>query len=91
MNLARSTGVGISRASAGNAAAVGVGDYLDFAGDPETAVGLAYLETVRRRGADGARDVAARKPLVLLKGGATLGGRGGGQPHRRAGRRRQII
>jgi hypothetical protein len=31
MNLARSTGVGISRAvSAGNAAAVGVADYLSF-------------------------------------------------------------
>jgi acetyltransferase len=78
MNLARSTGVGISRAvSAGNAAAVGVADYLDFyAGDPETAVGLAYLETVRDGAALMARlgDAAARKPLVLLKGGATAGG-----------------
>ena len=78
MNLARSTGVGISRAvSAGNAAAVGVADYLDFyADDPATAVGLAYLETVR----DGAAlmerlgAAAARKPLVVLKGGATPGG-----------------
>src|SRR5207344_3142644 len=41
MNYARQTGVGISRAvSAGNAAAVGVGDYLGFfAEDPATAVG----------------------------------------------------
>jgi acetyltransferase len=78
MNLARSTGVGISRAvSAGNAAAVGVADYLDFyAGDPETSVSLAYVETVR----DGAAlmerlgDAAARKPLVVLKGGATTDG-----------------
>ena len=78
LNLARSTGVGVSRAvSAGNAAAVGVADYLDFyADDPATRVGLAYLEGI----VDGAAlmgrlaAVAARKPLVLLKGGATEGG-----------------
>ena len=78
LNLSRSSGVGISRAvSAGNAAAVSVADYLDFyADDPETAVGLAYVEGItdgaglmRRLG-----DAAARKPLVLLKGGATAGG-----------------
>lgn len=78
LNLARASGVGISRAvSAGNAAAVGVADYLDFyADDPATKVGLAYVEGI----SDGAglmarlADVAARKPLVLLKGGATEGG-----------------
>lgn len=78
LNLARATGVGVSRAvSAGNAVAVGVADYLDFyADDPATAVGLAYVEGVvdgaglmRRLGA-----AATRKPLVLLKGGATAGG-----------------
>lgn len=78
LNLARSTGVGVSRAvSAGNAAATSVADYLDFyADDDETAVGLAYLEGItdggglmRRLGA-----AAARKPLVLLKGGSTAGG-----------------
>lgn len=78
LNLARSSGVGVSRAvSAGNAAATSVADYLDFyADDEETAVGLAYVEGItdgaglmRRLG-----DVAARKPLVLLKGGATAGG-----------------
>jgi acetyltransferase len=78
MNLARATGVGISRAvSAGNAAAVSVADYLDFyADDPETAVGLAYIETVRDGAALMSRlgDVASRKPLVVLKGGATAGG-----------------
>lgn len=78
LNLARSTGVGISRAvSAGNAAAVSVADYLDhYADDDETAVGLAYLEgIVDGRGLMGRlADVAARKPLVLLKGGATEGG-----------------
>ena len=78
MNLARATGVGISRAvSAGNAAAVSVADYLDFyAEDPDTSVGLAYIEGItdgyglmsRLAGA------ASRKPLVVLKGGATEGG-----------------
>ncbi len=78
LNLARSTGVGISRAvSAGNAAAVSVADYLDFyADDPATAVGLAYLEGVTDGAGLMARlgGAAARKPLVLLKGGATAGG-----------------
>ncbi len=78
LNLARSTGVGISRAvSAGNAAAVSVADYLDhYADDDATAVGLAYLEgIVDGRGLlDRLGEVAARKPLVLLKGGATEGG-----------------
>jgi acyl-CoA synthetase (NDP forming) len=78
LNLARATGVGVSRSvSAGNAAAVTVADYLDFyADDPATAVGLAYIESV----VDGAQlmrrlgSAAARKPLVVLKGGTTLGG-----------------
>lgn len=80
MNWSRSTGVGISRAvSAGNAAAVTVADYLDFyADDDKTAVGLAYIEgigdgrTLMNRLAAAAR----RKPLVVVKGGATqLGAR----------------
>jgi acyl-CoA synthetase (NDP forming) len=78
LNLARASGVGVSRAvSAGNAAATSVADYLDFyAGDDATAVGLAYVEGIT----DGAGlmsrlgQAAARKPLVLLKGGATAGG-----------------
>lgn len=78
LNLARSTGVGISRAvSAGNAAAVGVADYLDFyADDPATRVGLAYVEGITDGAGLMARlaSVARRKPLVLLKGGATEGG-----------------
>ena len=71
-------GVGISRAvSAGNAAAVTVADYLDFyADDPATAVGLAYVEGITDGRALMSRlaSVAARKPLVLVKGGATEGG-----------------
>ena len=78
MNFARATGVGISRAvSAGNAAAVSVADYLDYyADDPETAVGLAYLEGITDGRAlfDRLAAAAARKPLVLVKGGATAGG-----------------
>ena len=78
MNYARATGVGISRAvSAGNAAAVTVADYLDFyADDPETAVGLAYVEGITdgRSLMERLASVARRKPLVLVKGGATEGG-----------------
>ena len=78
LNLSRSTGVGISRAvSAGNAAAVGVADYLDFySDDPATAVSLAYLEGITdgRALMNRLTSVAERKPLVLLKGGSTSGG-----------------
>lgn len=78
MNMARASGVGISRAvSAGNAAAVTVADYLDwYADDPATSVGLAYVEgIVDGRGMmDRLAAAAARKPLVLVKGGATEGG-----------------
>ncbi|CAN5264137.1 acetate--CoA ligase family protein [soil metagenome] len=85
LNYAVQTGVGISRAvSAGNAAAVTVGDYLDFyATDPETAVGLAYVEGVPDGRAFLARmtDVARAKPLVLVKGGATAGGQRAAASH----------
>lgn len=78
MNLARSTGVGISRAvSAGNAAAVTVADYLEwYADDEATSVGLAYVEGITdgRGLMDRLAVAAARKPLVLIKGGATEGG-----------------
>ena len=78
LNLARATGVGVSRAvSAGNAAATSVADYLDFyADDDATAVGLAYIEGITDGAGLMARlgSVAARKPLVVLKGGTTAGG-----------------
>ncbi len=78
LNMARATGVGISRAvSAGNAAAVTVADYLDwYADDEATAVGLAYIEGVTdgRALLDRLAAAARRKPLVLVKGGATEGG-----------------
>jgi acetyltransferase len=78
LNHARATGVGISRAvSAGNAAAVGVADYLDFyADDPATAVGLAYIEGITdgRGLMDRLAGAATHKPLVVVKGGSTEGG-----------------
>jgi acetyltransferase len=84
-NYAVQSGVGVSRAiSAGNAAAVTVGDYLDFyATDPETAVGLAYVEGVPDGRAFLTRmtDVARAKPLVLVKGGATAGGQRAAASH----------
>lgn len=78
LNWSRSSGVGISRAvSAGNAAAVTVADYLDYYADDEaTAVGLAYVEGITdgRTLMTRLASVARRKPLVLVKGGATEGG-----------------
>ncbi|MCB1015820.1 MAG: CoA-binding protein [Acidimicrobiales bacterium] len=77
-NFAQHSGIGISRAvSAGNSAAVTVPDYLDhYADDPETRVGLAYLEGITdgRAYYERLRAVAERKPLVIVKGGATAGG-----------------
>jgi acyl-CoA synthetase (NDP forming) len=85
MNWARQTGVGVSRAiSAGNAAAVGVADYLEFfAGDDQTAVGLAYVESIGdgRRFFERARAVTPRMPLVVVKGGATEGGQRAAASH----------
>lgn len=78
MNYARQTGVGISRAvSAGNAAAVTPADYISwYADDDETAVSLAYVEGIvdGRALLDAFASAARRKPLVIIKGGATEGG-----------------
>lgn len=85
LNHSRRTGVGVARAvSAGNAAAVTVADYLDwYAADPSTDVSIAYFESI----ADGKnllgdlQSVTARKPLVVLKGGATEGGQQAAASH----------
>ncbi|MBI4884199.1 MAG: acetate--CoA ligase family protein [Actinobacteria bacterium] len=78
LNYARQTGVGISRAvSAGNAAAVTAADYLDwYADDPATKVSIAYLEGIvdGRSLLQRLTSIAARKPLVVVKGGASEGG-----------------
>jgi acetyltransferase len=85
MNYAVQTGVGVSRAvSAGNAAAVTIPDYLDFyAEDPATAVALAYVEGIPdgRAFFERTRAVAARTPLVVVKGGATAGGQRAAASH----------
>lgn len=85
MNYAVQTGVGVSRAvSAGNAAAVTIPDFLDFYADDEaTGVALAYVEGVPdgRAFFERTRAVAARKPLVLVKGGATAGGQRAAASH----------
>jgi len=84
-NYAVQTGVGISRAvSAGNAINVTVPDYLDFyADDDATAVGLAYVEGIQdgRAFAERMRSVAERKPVVVVKGGATAGGQRAAASH----------
>jgi acetyltransferase len=78
MNYAQLSGVGVSRAvSAGNAAQVGVADFLEFyAADPETDVALVYVEGVTdgRRFFERLRAVTEDIPVVLVKGGATSGG-----------------
>ena len=84
-NWAVHTGVGVSRAvSAGNAAAVSVADFLDwYADDDATAVSLAYVEGVRdgRAFFDRLAAVARRKPVVLVKGGATTSGQRAAASH----------
>lgn len=78
LNYSRQTGVGISRAvSAGNAAALGVADLIEWYGtDDATRVSLAYVEGI----SDGAGLIrrltaaAKKKPVVLVKGGATENG-----------------
>jgi acetyltransferase len=78
MNWASASGVGVSRAvSAGNAASVGVADFLEFyADDPATTVGLAYVESLGdgRAFFDRLARVTPRMPVVLVKGGTTEGG-----------------
>jgi acyl-CoA synthetase (NDP forming) len=79
------TGIGISKAiSCGNSAQLGVDDYLEyFLEDDETAVAFAYLEGVRdgRRFFERAGRFTRRKPLVLLRGGATALGQAAASSH----------
>ncbi len=78
LNYSRFSHVGVSRAvSAGNAAQLGIAQYLGYlATDEHTAVGLTYVEHVE----DGDAFVSAlsnfveRKPLVMVKGGVTSAG-----------------
>lgn len=85
LNHAVATGVGISRAvSAGNAAMLGVDDYLDyFTVDEATAVSLVYVEGISdgRGFFETMRSAAISKPLVVLKGGSTAGGQRAAASH----------
>ena len=85
LNYANLTGVGVAHAiSAGNSAQTTVADYLTyFAADDATTVAVVYLEGVRdgRRLLDAFRRVTARKPLVVLKGGASASGQRAAASH----------
>ena len=78
LNLANHTGVGVSRAvAAGNASILGIADFVEyFTDDPETAVSLVYIESVDdgREMFDRLRPLSERKPIVVVKGGASAAG-----------------
>ena len=83
----RRGGIGFSRfISVGNQADLALDEYLDFlCGDPETAVVLIYVEGfVRgraRRFLDALARTAARKPVLVLRGGRTRVGSGTARSH----------
>ena len=78
MNMARASGVGISRAlSIGNAPHVGIPEVLSFLShDSNTAVAICYLEDVGRASdlLRVAREMVHTKPVVVVKGGTTSQG-----------------
>jgi len=84
-HYASMTGVGISKAiSCGNSAQLTIDDYVDyFADDPETAVTFVYMEGVRdgRRFFERVARASSRKPIVVLKGGATALGQRAASSH----------
>lgn len=77
--------VGLARfVSSGNEAAAQTEDYLAFfAEDPQTASILSYVEGARdgRRFFEALRAAAARKPVVLIKGGRSQAGMKAAQSH----------
>ena len=95
-NLARQTGVGVSRAvSAGNAAAVGVADYLDWYADDDVDQGRPRLRRGHHRRTGPARPVRRGRRPQAARAPEGRGDRrrspGRGEPHRRAGGRRQDL
>ncbi len=84
-HYAAMTGVGVSKAiSCGNSAQMAIEDYVEYFGDdPDTTVGFVYLEGVRdgRAFLDRVSRFSRRKPLVLLKGGATSLGQRAASSH----------
>jgi len=85
LNYSVETGIGVSKAiSCGNSAQTTLADYLAyFAEDPETDVVITYLEGVPDGGSFVAalRRLTARKPLVLVKGGAGAAGQRAARSH----------
>jgi acetyltransferase len=85
LNYACSTGVGVSKAvSLGNSAQTGLADLLEyFAADPESDVALAYVEGLGdgRHFRRAVERITARKPLVLVKGGAGAAGKRAAASH----------
>ncbi len=77
--------VGVGRfISTGNEAATRTEDYLAFfAGDEKTASLISYIEGTRdgRRLHEALRHVAARKPVIVVKGGRTSAGFKAAQSH----------
>jgi acetyltransferase len=85
LNYANQTGIGISRSvSAGNAAATEIIDFLEwFAIDPATEVALCYLEGLEK-GRDffeRVKEITKKMPVVLVKGGTTVGGQRAAASH----------
>jgi acetyltransferase len=85
LNYANQTGIGISRSvSAGNAAATEIIDFLEwFAVDPLTEVALCYLEGLEK-GRDffeRVKEITKKMPVVLVKGGITVGGQRAAASH----------
>lgn len=85
LNYAVATGVGISKAvSLGNSAQTGLPELLEyFAVDPDTDVALGYVEGVGdgRAFRRAVERLTARKPLVLVKGGARAEGQRAAASH----------
>ena len=85
LNYANQTGIGISRSvSAGNAAATEIIDFLEwFSTDPATDVALCYLEGLEK-GRDffeRIKTITKKLPIVLVKGGTTMGGQKAAASH----------
>ena len=83
--VAAANGILLSKAvSIGNAIVLDVPDYLEYFGaDPETRVIAMYVEGIKdgQRFARVLREVAARKPVLIWKGGQTADGARATQSH----------